>query len=119
MNNVFLSGETIDLCVPNEEDFAEWATWFNDQSITLFLEQGKYPNTIQDQCEFYKSAIKTGRFLTLIKSKDAELLGVFSLSDIDFEKRRCQVAYLCPQRTSKTLLAPLEALALGTEHAFF
>jgi len=118
MNNIFLAGETIDLCVPEEEDFAEWATWFNDQNITQFLEQGKYPNTLQDQREFYESAIKTGRFLTLIKSKDAELLGVFSLSDIDFYKRRCQVAYVCPKRTSKTLLAPLEALAMGTEHAF-
>ena len=118
MNNVFLAGETIDLCVPQEEDFAEWASWFNDQRITQFLEQGKYPNTIQDQREFYESAIKTGRFLTLIKSKDAELLGVFSLSDIDIEKKRCQVAYVCPKRTNKALLAPLEALALGTEHAF-
>ena len=46
------------------------------------------------------------------------MLGVFSLSDIDFDKKSCQVAYVCPKRTSKTLLAPLEALALGTEHAF-
>ena len=118
MNNIFLAGETIDLCIPEEEDFAEWATWFNDQNITQFLEQGKYPNTIQDQREFYESANKTGRFLTLIKSKDAELLGVFSLSDIDIEKKKCQVAYVCPKRTNKALLAPLEALALGTEHAF-
>ena len=118
MNNIFLAGETIDLCIPEEEDFAEWATWFNDQNITQFLEQGKYPNTVQAQREFYESAIKTGRFLTLIKSKDAELLGVFSLSEIDLENRKCQVAYVCPKRTNKTLLAPLEALALGTEHAF-
>ena len=87
MNNVFLAGETIDHCVPKEEDFAECATWFNDQSIKQFLEQGKYPNTILDKREFYESAIKTGRYLTLIKSKDLELLGVFSLSDIDFEKK--------------------------------
>jgi len=118
MNNVFLAGEKIDLCVPEESDFAEWASWFNDQNITQFLEQGKYPNTIQNQREFYEMAIAAGRFLTLIKSKDAELLGVFSLSEIDFDKKSCQVAYVCPNRTSKTLLALLEALALGTEHAF-
>ena len=118
MSNVFLAGETIDLCVPEEKDFAEWAAWFNDQEITQFLEQGKYPNTIKDQREFYDLATKTGRFLTLIKSKDADLLGVLSLSDIDIEKRKCQVAYVCPKRTTKTLFAHLEALALGTEHAF-
>jgi hypothetical protein len=118
MNNIFLAGETIDLCVPEQKDFAEWASWFNDQSITRFLEQGKYPNSIQEQCEFRDSAVREGRFLTLIKSKDSELLGVLSLSDVNYEKRSCQVAYVCPKRTSKTLLAPLEALALGTEHAF-
>jgi hypothetical protein len=118
MNNVFLGGQTIDLCVPEEKDFAEWASWFNDQRVTRFLEQGKFPNTCQDQRKFYESAISAGRFLTLIKSKDSELLGIFSLSDIDFEKKKCQVAYVCPKRTNNTLLAPLEALALGTEHAF-
>jgi len=118
MNNVFLAGETIDLCVPQEEDFAEWASWFNDQKVTMFLEQGKYPNTVRGQREFFENALKTGRFLTLIKSKDGELLGVFSLSDIDLDKKNCQVAYVCPKRSSNSLLAPLEALSLGTEHAF-
>ena len=87
MNNVFLAGETIDLCVPQEEDFADWASWFNDQKVTMFLEQGRYPNTVRGQREFFENALKAGRFLTLIKSKDGELLGVFSLSDIDLIRK--------------------------------
>lgn len=118
MSNVFLSGETINLCVPVEEDFSEWASWFNNHQITQFLEQGKYPNTIQDQIKFYNNAVENGRFITMIKSKASELLGVISLSEVDFDKKSCQVAYVCPNRTPQTLLAPLEALALGTEHAF-
>ena len=118
MNNIFLSGETIDLCIPQEEDFDEWSSWFNDQNITRFLEQGKFPNTKQDQLYFYNSATKNNRFLTLIKSKDSELLGVFSISDINFVNKSCQVAYVCPNRTDKTTPAPLEALSIGTEHAF-
>lgn len=118
MNTIFLSGETIDLCVPQEEDFTEWASWFNDQKITQFLQQGRFPNTVKDQRNFYESATRAGRFVTLIKSKEGELLGVFSLSEIDIERKNCQVSYVCPKRTNSSLLAPLEALALGTEHAF-
>lgn len=118
MNNVFLAGEKIDLCIPDDSDFEQWAEWFNSQSITQYLEQGKYPNTPELQRSFYQNAIDSGRFLTLIKTKDGELLGVISLSEIDYEKLSCQVAYVCPVKTSKAILAPLEALALCTQHAF-
>ena len=118
MSHVFLSGETIDLCIPEDEDFETWASWFNDQEITRFLEQGKFPNTIDKQIEFYRYAVDSGRFLTLIKTKDKELLGVISLSEISFEKRSCQVAYVCPEKSLTAPLAPLEALAICTQHAF-
>lgn len=118
MSSVFISGETIDLCVPQEEDFEQWASWFNDQDITRFLEQGKFPNNRVQQRKFYETAIQDGRFLTLIKDKEQKLLGVISLSEIDPEKRSCQIAYVCPIKSASAQLAPLEALAICTQHAF-
>lgn len=118
MNHVFLTGEKIDLCIPVDEDFEKWANWFNDQQITRFLEQGKFPNTIKQQRDFYHHAVESGRFLTLIKTKDSELLGVISLSEINHDKRSCQIAYVCPEKSEKAPLAPLEALAICTQHAF-
>lgn len=118
MNKIFLSGEKINLCIPEEEDFEQWAGWFNSQEITKFLEQGKYPNTTAQQKAFYSQAIAEGRFLCLIKTKDGDLLGVVSLSDINYEKSSCQVAYVCPNKTDKAVYAPLEALAICTQHAF-
>lgn len=118
MNNIFLAGEKIDLCIPEEADFAEWASWFNDQNVTRFLEQGKYPNTIQDQRDFYESAISEGRFITLIKSKSGRLLGVISLSNINYEKKSCQIALVSPVASREAILAPLEAMAICTQHAF-
>ena len=104
--------------MPQEEDFDQWASWFNDQKITQFLEQGKYPNTPNQQKEFYQNSLEQGRFLTLVKTKDGELLDVVSLSDINLDKKTCQVAYVCPVKSDKARIAPLEALALATEHAF-
>lgn len=118
MSNVFLSGEKINLCIPEDCDFEQWAGWFNDQTITRFLVQGKFPNTIGEQRAFYDREVKSGRFLTLIKTKDNELLGVISLSEISFDRKACQVAYVCPEKSSKAILAPLEALAICTQHAF-
>ena len=118
MKKVFIPGEKIDLCIPAEEDFDRWASWFNSQEITRFLEQGKYPNTPEQQRVFYEQALASGRFLTLIKTKQEKLLGVISLSEIDYEKSACQVAYVCPEKSDDALFAPLEALAICTQHAF-
>ena len=41
MNTIFISGESINLCAPVEEDFEQWASWFNSQEKTKFLAQGK------------------------------------------------------------------------------
>ena len=118
MNNVFLAGEKIDLCVPEDADFGKWASWFNSQKITQFLEQGKFPNTVSAQRKFFEQVTHEGRFLCLIKTKDGDLLGVISLSEISYEKRSCQVAYVCPERSEKAPLAALEALAICVQHAF-
>ena len=118
MNNVFLAGEKIDLCVPEEEDVDQWASWFNCQKITQYLEQGKYPNTPAQQRLFYTQAVAEGRFLCVIKTKAGILLGVISLSEIDHVKATCQVAYVCPQKSDDAPQAPLEALAICTQHAF-
>jgi hypothetical protein len=117
MNNVFISGEKIDLCVPQEEDFDQWASWFNDQAITKFLVHGKYPNTVDQQRTFYRKAIESGRFIALIKTKDKSLLGVISLSEINFEKQSSQIALVCPVKSKQAIYAPLEAMALCTQHA--
>ena len=112
MNTIFIPGEAINLCVPVEEDFDQWSSWFNSKETTKFLEQGKYPNTVASQKEFYKNALASGRLLLMIKTKSMKLLGVISLSDIDYEKSRCQIAIVCPEKSKEAPLAVLEAVSL-------
>ena len=118
MNSIFIKGEKIDLCTPEESDFCEWANWFNDQKITQFLEQGKYPNTINLQKNFYKKELDNGRFIVLVKTKSRKLLGVISLSDIRFDRKSCQASYVIPKKSIDAKFAALEALSLVVEHAF-
>lgn len=118
MSQIFISGEKINLCVPNEDDFEVWASWFNSMETTKHLEQGKFPHTVQQQKEFYYNAIQNNRFLAHIKDKQGKLLGVISLSDINYEKSSCQVAIVCPVKSNIAKYAALEARALVTQHAF-
>lgn len=118
MSITFLSGENIILSVPAEDDFPQWASWFNDCRITKYLEQGKLPNTLEMQKEFYNEAVRSGRLLLMIKTKSMKLLGVISLSEISYEKSCCQISLVCPEKTKEAPLAALEAMSLLTDHAF-
>ena len=117
MSNIFLKGKTIDLTIPKESDLEIWFSWFNDHKITNFLEQGRFPNTKKKQIEFLESSELTGRIILMIKNKSEKLLGVISLSSINNIRRTCEVAYVCPEKCEKAPFAPVEALALISEHA--
>lgn len=115
---VFLEGDTVDLCVPDEGDIPEWTGWINNPSITKFLETGMFPQTEKLQSEYIFEAIqKKSRVILSIKSKAGNLLGTVSLSDINFEKRECQIAIIMPKKEAKARYGALEAMALMTTHA--
>jgi hypothetical protein len=101
-----------------DTDFKPWASWFNDRSVTRFIDQGRFPNTVEGQKSFYATAVEEGRLILLIKSKNKKLLGVINLSNINYQRLTCEVAYVCPVKSKTARYAPLEALALITQHAF-
>ena len=118
--DLFISGETLDLCVPTK-DFAynsDWFSWFNDSKITKFLEQGVYPNTREMQEQFL--VYDPNRLILIIVNKYGLSIGVISLSFINYEKQCCDVALVVSDK-GETMLKPflsLEAMALITSHAF-
>lgn len=73
---LFREGESVDLHAPGDADLPEWASWFNDPTITRFLPQGLYPNGVEEQRRFLEQAQLSGRFLGLVKTKAGRLLGV-------------------------------------------
>jgi RimJ/RimL family protein N-acetyltransferase len=115
----FISGENLDLCIPTE-DFAEnsnWYTWFNNQNTTKYLEQGLYPNTKKEQKKFLNES--RDRIILIIKKKDSnDYIGTISLSNINHEKKICDIALVFDLNKTYNLLTALESIALVTEHAF-
>lgn len=118
---IFINGENINLCKPNK-DFAlnsDWYSWFNDPKNTKFLEQGIKKNTREDQLKFF-SSIKNRLLLIIQDKKTKKYVGVVSLSNINSEKRTCELAIVrdLKKNNLSTPLSSLEAISLLTEHAF-
>ena len=122
--DVFIDGETIDLCVPCDEPWVmnQWYRWFNDPNVTRFVDHGIFPNTIEKQREFYcKFNENNDRIALLIKPKEKNyLVGVASLSSINHKKRQCDFAMVIGRQdpSNDSLYYAMEAKCLMTEHAF-
>jgi hypothetical protein len=122
--DVFIEGETIDLCAPSCDEYIlnQWFRWFNNSDITKYLDQGTYPSTIESQRVYCNNAINDEtRLLTLIRPKNQEkIIGVASLSSIDYAQKQCDFAMVIGDRTSGegSLFYGMEAKARLTQHAF-
>ena len=68
--DVFIEGETIDLCIPTLEfaQKSDWYKWFNNPYTTQYLEHGIFPNTPEKQMNFFQNT-KEDRLLLIIVSK--------------------------------------------------
>lgn len=118
-NGVFLSGESVFLAAPREEDFAPWAEWFNREEVTRFLPQGLFPSSDRTQKMWFEEAMKSGRFIAMVRClRSDKLLGVSSLSDINFQKGTAQASFVVPEKSDHSSYPALEARALLTDHAF-
>ena len=119
--DVFIAGELIDLCIPTEEFAREsnWYSWFNNNTITKYLEQGVFPNSPDDQVNFFKTQKSSGRLMLIISNK-RNYMGIISLSKIDLIKKTCDIALVVDSSIDKKMspFISLEAMARVSEHAF-
>lgn len=121
--DVFYNGETIDLIVPTRElaEKSTWYSWFNSQGTTRFTDHGIFPNTPEQQIEFFNSLKSGTRFALLLRLKNhTEPSGVVSLSSINFRKRTAALAIVTDTEANPAIppFATMEAVAAVTEHGF-
>ena len=120
---ILIKGEIINLCLPTLK-FAKgdiWYNWLNKPIIIKNLSDHykKLDNTKKKQEKFF-ILNKNKRVLLVISTKDNIYKGIVSLSNIDQNRRSCEIA-LISDPTIEPYLAPyagLEAIALMTSYAF-
>lgn len=120
---ILTKGETINLCLPTLK-FAKgdiWYKWLNKPIIIKNLTDHykKLDNTKKKQEQFF-ILNKNKRVLRVISTKNNVYKGIVSLSNIDQNRKSCEIAIISDP-TIEPALAPfasLEAVALLTEYAF-
>lgn len=122
--DVFIEGEVVDLCVPNEEPWVleQWYCWFNNQETTKYLEHGVFPNSLKNQKKYYESIAQSkDRIVLLLKPKKKDyFVGVAALSFIDFAQRQCHFSMVIGRQDDipDSMFYAMEAKCRMTEHAF-
>jgi len=121
MRDIFIAGNSINLCVPDiDADImnGNWHNWFNDKEITRYLQHGVFTNTREAQRDYIAGEIKkpSNLILTIIsKSPEQSLLGVISLKSINLIHGTAEIAIVLGD---KKPMAAIEAMALLTAHGF-
>lgn len=120
---VFIKGKLINLVVITRElaQDSAWYTWFNDEETTATMQKHYFPNTREQQVKFFDSAIYGSHEhlqLGIVAADSEVLIGMISLSKIDYMNRNCEISGLIGHKDFKNLKYWLEANRLVINHAF-
>src|SRR4051794_16130367 len=100
--DVFLSGELVDLVVPNARAIHvdRWYAWLNDQELTRNMEQGMYPKSAQTQEAYLAELLASdSRLALMIKPKEEDaVVGICSLAKISHMTRQADFAMVVARR---------------------
>ncbi len=123
--DVFMRGTTIVLKALSEDDVVKsgWYGWFNDEETTEFMQQRFFPNTLHNQLEFYRSTIahlptSTKVQVGILPYGTAMIVGVVSLSAIDFLNRKAEFAIIIGDKDVRGKGYGTEAAELILKHGF-
>ena len=119
---VFIEGTNLDLRRLTEDDALNsgWHDWFNDEMTTRYLQKHYYPNTPGLQLEFFKrmEADKSMIQLGIIPKDNDRLIGVVSLTNIDYVNRNSEFSMVIGERDFQSKGYCVEAFDLILNHGF-
>lgn len=120
--DVFLKGTHVDLVALTEEivEKSNWYNWFNDEDNMRTMQKHYFPNSREDQLRFFRTEIsgnQTKLQLGIFHKIDRVLIGMISLSHIDYLNRKCEIGGLIGETKYKNVNCWLEANRLLISHA--
>jgi ribosomal-protein-alanine N-acetyltransferase len=121
--NIFLRGTHVYLVALSQEDVvnSNWYGWFNDEELCKTLQQHYYPNTLELQLDFFRKNIGNSDSklqLGICKPENATLLGIISLSNIDFINRKAEISAVIGEAEGRNINIFRESCQLLCDHAF-
>ena len=121
--DTFILGKKINLVTLSEQTAmnTNWSSWYNDEETTLNMQQHYFPNTKEMQIEYYQNQIRNNPKklqLGIYHKNDNLLIGVISLSDINYINRTAEFAVIIGEKNYRNLNNFVEASKLIIKHGF-
>ena len=121
--DTFIKGNIIDLVVLTNEivEKSNWYKWFNDEDTTKYMQKHYFPNTKNQQYNFFIDEIENSKNklqLGILHIKDQNLIGIISLNDIDYINRNCEISGFIGERKYRSTKEFIEACKMIIKHGF-
>jgi len=118
---VFLEGKNIFLGpLSKEENLVDYASWLNDQEVTLFMGSGRFPVSV-DILKRYIDKFnnsKDGMLLGIFLKKPIKHIGNITLHQIDWKNRCAEIGIFVGDKQSRGKGCAVQAINLIADHAF-
>jgi len=119
----FIKGKNIHLVCLSDEviENTNWYNWFNDEDTTDQMQKHYFPNTKAMQLNFFNSNVQDNPRklqLGILNIKDNILIGVISLSDINYINRSAEISVVIGEKKYKDLNNFIESARLLIKHGF-
>ena len=100
---------------------SNWASWFDDEETTFYMQQHYYPNSKEKQLAFFESEIKNNANkcqLGICPKGETTPIGMVSLQDIDHLNRKAEFSIIIGEKQQRRKQLSEEAMALILTHGF-
>jgi len=120
---IFIRGESIVLRALRRQDAEDgpWFGWFNDETLCKTLQKHYFPNTPEAQVSFWERHVNgaSDRIqLGICRPDDRTLIGVVSLSAIDYINRKAELSIVLGEPGAHNVKTFVEACRLMMRHGF-
>ena len=121
--DIFLRGENVILKVLTREDVLSsgWYGWFNDEELCKTLQKHYFPITVESQITFWEQNIQNANDriqLGICRIDGGPIVGIISLTHIDFINRKAEMAIVIGDRTAQNISIFIDSCRLIFNHAF-
>ncbi|MBA3018319.1 MAG: GNAT family N-acetyltransferase [Desulfobacteraceae bacterium] len=117
----FLKGKNIFLGpLSKNDDLEGYATWLNNQEITLYMGSGRFPvnyDALKDYISSFQNS-KEGMLLGIFLTTNSKHIGNITLHQIDWLNKFAEVGIIIGDEESHGKGYAIEAIRLVVEHAF-
>jgi len=121
--DIFLKGNKVILKVLTRHDVinSNWYGWFNDEELCRTLQKHYYPNSLENQIDFFEKQVKESNTkiqLGVCVKDNNTILGIVSLSNIDYINRKAEFSAIIGEPEGRNIEIYIEACKLLFNHAF-